>query len=237
MRTVRVLVPLLSLSAVGLGFVGPASAETSSSDLCAGTAAMSTSAVSVAATSTTQTVVRDVRVGHHPGCDRVVLEFAGPMPGYSVRYVPGVTQDASGQPVQLAGTAFLQVVLRPTSTTTHAPQSSISTGFAVLRQVAGAGDFEGVTSYGIGLGNKQPFLAYRLAGPNRLVIDIAAPAGAAGARTATTTQVSAVPSGGVQTGGGSTAGLQQVGLLTAGGGLLLAAGAAWTSRRRVARQS
>lgn len=198
---------------------------------------MSTSSVSVAATTTTQTVIRDVRAGHHPGCDRVVLEFAGPMPGYSVRYVPSVIRDGSGQRVSLAGTAFLQVVLRPTSTVTHAPQSSTSAGLAVLREVTGAGDFEGVTSYGIGLTSRQPFLAHRLAGPNRLVIDIAAPASVASARTATTTQVSAVPSGGVQTGGGSTAGPRQVGLLAAGGGLILAAAAALTARRRVARQS
>jgi len=237
MRTVRVLVPLLSLSAVGLSFVGPAAAETSSSALCAGAAAMSTSSASVVATSTTQTVVRDVRVGHHPGCDRVVFEFAGPVPGYSVRYVPSVVHDGSGQRVALAGTAFLQVVLRPTSTVTHAPQSSTSTELAVLREVTGAGDFEGVTSYGIGLASRQPFLAYRLASPNRLVIDIAAPTSAVGASTSTGTQVSSVPSGGVQTGAGSTAGLQQVGLLAAGGGLILAAGTAWTARRRVARQS
>lgn len=236
MRTVRVLVPLLSLSAVGLGFAGSASAETTPSNVCAGAAAMSTNSVSMPAASTTQTVVRDVRVGHHAGCDRVVFEFAGPMPGYSVRYVRSVIQDASGQRVSLVGTAYLQVVLRPTSTVTHAPQSRTSAGLAVLREVAGAGDFEGVTSYGVGLASRQPFLAYQLAGPNRLVIDLAAPVSGAVAQTATTTQVSAVPSGGAQTGGGSTAGLQQVGLLAAGGGLILAAGAV-TARRRVARQS
>ncbi len=236
MRTVRVLVPLLSLSAVGLGFVGSASAETTPANVCAAAATMSTNSVSMPAASSIQTVVRDVRVGHHAGCDRVVFEFAGPMPGYSVRYVPAVIHDGSGQRVSLAGTAFLQVVLRPTATDTAAPQSSISPGFTVLRQVAGAEHFEGVTSYGIGLASREPFLAYRLVNPNRLVIDIASPASAAGTRTAPTTQVSMVPAGGVQTGGGSTAGLQQVGLLAAGGGLILAAGAL-AARRRVAGQS
>lgn len=231
MRTVRVLVPLVSLSAIGVGFAGSASAAPSlpavSQSVCAGAAAMSTSAVQVAPTSSTQTVIRDVRVGSHAGCDRVVFEFAGPMPGYAVSYVPGVSRDGSGAPVALAGSAFLQVTLQPTSTTTHAPQPSIRPGFAVLRQVAGAGDFEGVTSYGIGLSSQRPFLAYRLAAPNRLVIDFAAPSA---------TQVSEVPTGGVQTGGGSTAGTQHVGLLAAGGGMVLA-GASLAARRRLARQS
>lgn len=99
-------------------------------------------------------------MGHHSGCDRVVFEFTGPTPGHAVRYVGSVTADGSGNPVALAGSAFLLVDLRPTSTATHAPQSRISPRYAVLREVVGAGDFEGVTTYGIGLGNKQPFVAY-----------------------------------------------------------------------------
>jgi len=239
MRTVRALVPLLSLAAAGIGMAGPAMAG--SQPLCAGAAAMSTGPVQVAATSTSQTVVRGVRVGSHTGCDRVVFEFAGPMPGYSVRYVPTVTRDGSGLPVALSGSAFLEIVLRPTSTTTHAPQSSVTPGYAELRQVTGAGDFEGVTSYGVGLKSKQPFRAYRLASPNRLVIDIAAPAAASGSGTGTGTgtgtQVSRTPTGGAQAGGGSTAGLEGIGLLATGGALLVAAGAAITARRRVLAQA
>jgi hypothetical protein len=237
MRTVRALVPLLSLAAAGIGMAGPAMAG--SQPLCAGAAAMSTGPVQVAATSTSQTVVRGVRVGSHTGCDRVVFEFAGPMPGYSVRYVPTVTRDGSGLPVALSGSAFLEIVLRPTSTTTHAPQSSVTPGYAELRQVTGAGDFEGVTSYGVGLKSKQPFRAYRLASPNRLVIDIAAPAAASGSGTGTGTgtQVSRTPTGGAQAGGGSTAGLEAIGLLATGGALLVAAGTAITARRRALAQA
>jgi hypothetical protein len=50
-------------------------------------------------------------------------------------------------------------------------------------------------------------------------------------------QMSNVPGGAPSTGGGSTAGLQDEGLLAVGGGLLLAAGGAFTVRRRLARQS
>lgn len=50
--------------------------------------------------------------------------------------------------------------------------------------------------------------------------------------TSTTSQVGRVPTGGVQTGGGSTAGLQDAPLLVIGIGLLAAAGGAWMVRRR-----
>ena len=50
-------------------------------------------------------------------------------------------------------------------------------------------------------------------------------------------QMSTVPGGAPQTGGGSTAGVQDEGVLLLGGGLFAAAGTAFALRRRVARQS
>ncbi len=64
-----------------------------------------------------------------------------------------------------------------------------------------------------------------------------------GGSTATTTrsggtpQVSRTPTGGVATGGGSTAGTQRVALMAVGGLLLTAAGVAWTLRRQATRSS
>lgn len=49
-------------------------------------------------------------------------------------------------------------------------------------------------------------------------------------------QMNTMPSGGVQTGGGSTSGLQDSGLFYGAGGLLLAAGAVLTARRRFGKQ-
>jgi hypothetical protein len=42
-----------------------------------------------------------------------------------------------------------------------------------LRQVKGAGDFEGVVSFGLGLRHKAGFRVFRLTGPTRIVIDVA----------------------------------------------------------------
>lgn len=50
-------------------------------------------------------------------------------------------------------------------------------------------------------------------------------------------QMSTTPSGPANTGGGSTAGIQDEGLLALGGGLILAAGGAIVARRRLARES
>jgi hypothetical protein len=53
----------------------------------------------------------------------------------------------------------------------------------------------------------------------------------------TVAQMTDVPGGAPQTGGGSTSGIQDEGLIALGGGLLLAAGGAFAARRRLARQS
>jgi hypothetical protein len=50
-------------------------------------------------------------------------------------------------------------------------------------------------------------------------------------------QMSSVPGGAPETGGGSTSGIQDEGLIALGGGLLLAAGGAFAARRRLVRQS
>jgi LPXTG-motif cell wall-anchored protein len=191
-----------------------------------------TSPVTVAPSSSTQTIVSSVTVGRHTGFDRVVFRFSGPLPGYSVRYVSQVVSDASGQPVPLLGSAFLSVVLRPTSTSAHAPQSTITAGFPALRQVKGAGDFEGVTSYGIGQASKAGFRAFTLTGPNRLVVDVAAPSGGGGTSTGSGTSAGGGTKSGTEAGGLASTGVHAVPLAWIGLALLIAGGAAVALSRR-----
>src|SRR6185312_16637783 len=64
------------------------------------------------ASSGAQVTVRDVRIGRQDGFDRVVFEVGGTgTPGWDVRYVDAPTSQASGAPVDVAGSAALQVAI------------------------------------------------------------------------------------------------------------------------------
>ena len=121
-----------------------------------------------------------VTVGHHPTYDRVVFHFSSRTPGYSVRYVSAVTADPSGQRVRLAGNAFLAVTMQSVASAQAgkpaAPQGRQHPRVPVLREVAGAGDFEGHVSFGLGLSGKTGFRAFTLSNPDRLVVDVRMPA-------------------------------------------------------------
>jgi hypothetical protein len=125
------------------------------------------------------------RVGQQDCFDRFVIELAGPLAGYNVRYVDEVVEEGSGDVVPLAGGAKLEVVVRApaynlSGTPTYAPADpdhvhSVA-GFQTFRQVAYLGSFEAVTSWGIGVRERLPMQVTVLAGPGthaRLVIDVA----------------------------------------------------------------
>jgi hypothetical protein len=119
-----------------------------------------------------------IRAGHHPGFDRIVFEFKGGLPSsHRVQYVDRLVGDASGLPVPIAGRAILQVRFAPA----RAHDAAGSTvrprqAFALpnIMSSVRAGDFEGVTSYGIGLAKKTRFNVFTLRGPSRVVIDVRA---------------------------------------------------------------
>jgi len=128
------------------------------------------------ATTSRTAVLEHVRVGRHPGFDRVVFEFRSGTPAWSARYVPRVIHDGSGLPVTLPGAAFLHVVFRSTridrasaeaAPITRTPRSGS------LVQVKESGDFEGVVSFGLGLRRKVGFRGFRMTAPSRVVIDVA----------------------------------------------------------------
>jgi hypothetical protein len=126
-----------------------------------------------------------VRAGRQACFDRLVLEFAGPVDGYRVRYVPRVRADGSGAPVPLTGGARLQLVVdgpahdgagRSTFTPRDRARVVDVRGYRALRQVAWAGSFEGATTLGVGVRTALPFRVLVLAGPgthSRVVLDVA----------------------------------------------------------------
>ena len=126
-------------------------------------------------------VLRGMRAAAQKGFDRVVLEFDGPVPGYRAEYVPQVVEDATGEPVELSGKAFLQVAVQ-TATMDDAVQGGsrvyggpvrLTPKLDQVREVLVAGDFEGVLTVGLGLDARRGFRVTALSGPSRLVIDVA----------------------------------------------------------------
>ncbi len=122
-----------------------------------------------------------VRVGQHPGYDRVVLEFAKNVPGYTVKYVDlPVAADGSGEPVELPGAEFaVQIVLTPASgydmdagkPTYKGPKTVKDAKTEEITTVESSGDFESVLSWVVGLGHEVPFKVTKLDSPARLVVD------------------------------------------------------------------
>jgi hypothetical protein len=135
----------------------------------------------------------NIRAGRHTCYDRLVFDLTGPQVpfpgqavGYRVGYVPVVRGDATGDPIPLAGGAFLQVSIHAnaynvnTGVPTYRPRDRRHAvnvaGFRTFRQVYFDGSFEGYTTVGLGVRARLPFRVFRLAGPgtgSRLVIDVA----------------------------------------------------------------
>jgi hypothetical protein len=129
----------------------------------------------------------DLRVGSHPddGYDRVALEF-DELPGYEIGYREDIVYDGSGKPVDLTGSAFIQLVFTPAqahddegnSTLDSPPVEPVDVGFAALESYVLNGDFEGYLSVALGLTGEAGFQVgqFRAANGNAvLYIDLARP--------------------------------------------------------------
>lgn len=125
--------------------------------------------------------VTDLRIGHHDGFDRVVLELDGTgTPGWRIGYVDSAVEDPSDRPVDLAGDSVLQVMLDGTAY----PHDTGLTEFAIGEPVTAAGTtvvaeavyqgtFEAQSQAFVGVtGEPAPFRVFLLDDPVRVVIDI-----------------------------------------------------------------
>ena len=121
-----------------------------------------------------------IRVGRHATYDRIVLDFRGPAPSsWHAAWVRSLTADPSGKRVVLPGNAFLSVSAQPTSArdvsgrrTYPGPNSFRTPQLNNVRAVAVTGDFERVLSIGVGARHRGWVHVFRLAAPNRLVVDV-----------------------------------------------------------------
>ncbi len=102
--------------------------------------------------------------GQHPAntppYDQLSFRFEGGFPSYDIEVVPQLIADGSGEPIPLPNTGtIVEVAFRGAqahtaggfaSSVTSAPPTAI--GYVALTKYAPAGDFEGVVSYGLGIG-------------------------------------------------------------------------------------
>jgi hypothetical protein len=125
-----------------------------------------------------QATVSALRVAHHNGYDRLVVEFAGSsIPEYQLTRQASSTfvEDASGMPRTLEGSAGIRAVMHGTDISSGVP-SDLKPRLPEIREVRQVGNFERVVSYGIGLKDQACFRAFTLNAPTRLVIDVETPA-------------------------------------------------------------
>lgn len=119
-----------------------------------------------------------IRATHSGDVDRIVFRFDGGLPEATrVRYVDKLFADGSGRRVRVPGRAILRV--RFEGAQAHDAQGatvSLRKAYALpnIITTVRAGDFEGVTTYGIGVAKRARFEVTTRQDPARVVIRIRA---------------------------------------------------------------
>jgi hypothetical protein len=121
----------------------------------------------------------EIRAAHHPGFDRVVFQFEGGLPSsVRARYVDRLVADGSGARVRIAGRAVLRMRFSPAQAHDDDGRPTVRArrAFALpnVMTFVRAGDFEAVTTYGIGLAKRTRVHVFTLRRPSRVVVDIRA---------------------------------------------------------------
>jgi hypothetical protein len=125
-----------------------------------------------------------VALARNEGYDRIVFQFTNGVPGYRVEYVePPLSEDGSGDPVEIEGDAFVQIRMEPASgfdvstgegeLVYDGPRriSGEDAGTSVVREAVRTGDFEAVLTWAVGLSDRVDFRVLTLDDPPRLVVD------------------------------------------------------------------
>jgi len=165
MRIPRLLLPLLALA------LAPTLAATP--------AGQATSGFAERAAPVTPVLVA-VRAAHRGDVDRVVFEFRGGLPAdRQVEYVDRLFADGSGRRVHVAGRALLLVRFERAQAHTDEGASTAAprrVAFPLPNVVTAvrAGDFEAVTTYGIGLAKRTRVRVTTLQAPPRVVVEVGA---------------------------------------------------------------
>jgi hypothetical protein len=116
------------------------------------------------------------RVGEQSGYDRFVLQMDSIVPNYTVkRQATAVfTQGASGQTVQLSGSAGILITVKSATgaSTFTGPRYFVQADYQVLKEARETQDFEGTVSWGLGLSRSVCMRVFTLNDPARLIVDL-----------------------------------------------------------------
>lgn len=123
-------------------------------------------------------VLVGVRAAHRGDVDRIVFEFRGGLPATrQVGYVDRLFADGSGRRVRVAGQALLRMRFEPAQahnddgSPTAAPRR-VAYALPNVMTAVRAGDFEAVTTYGLGLARRTRVRVTTLQAPPRVVVEI-----------------------------------------------------------------
>ncbi len=132
-----------------------------------------------------QGVLVAIRATHHSDHDSVEFEFGGAQPpDERHQYETEIRFDPSDQVVTLQGNAFLRVVFHgaaldnltyendPAKQEKYQGPTRIAPQLQVVKELAVAGNFESVLSFGIGLDHQARVTVDRLNGPPRVTINL-----------------------------------------------------------------
>jgi hypothetical protein len=117
-----------------------------------------------------------VRLGTHPGYDRLTIEFENGQPTMITlgpQNSATFTRSPRGDTVKLAGQDGIVVYIQGSDAhTAYKGSTDIKTGFSGLLEVREIQDFEGSVQWALGLAKPACYRAQILTNPVRLVIDI-----------------------------------------------------------------
>ena len=125
--------------------------------------------------------VRTVRAARQKGFDRVVFEFDGPVPNYSIQYLKSPYYEGEGgrRRIRIAGSRFVQVTLNQIpvdekqinfiEAKNFIPKGKLK--LPAVSQIEQREFFEGFFDFVIGVNGRKLFRVTELANPARLVID------------------------------------------------------------------
>jgi len=139
-----------------------------------------TNTATIRRTTGAEATLRKVRVGRHDGFDRIVFEFDGARPAYTVRSTGVATTGGAGAPIPAGGTTALQIDIAAHTVDMEAADfprtfdnAVLTPRYPTLRTLRYGNEFEGLATFGAGLRARTGFRVLELSNPTRLAIDVA----------------------------------------------------------------